>query len=260
MPRIRAKVEQMHLEGDHLPPITDQNLIGTGIRAFERVILLIRAYPFSVLALLIVLGFCGLGAGGYFILTNDKRWDEMMAVMRPSPAVETARFHLEAKGSAQIHDILERGIVTTGGDRISYSLFSNNQHGLPSGLTWSFTTVQDMALANGVAAGNLEAGDKLPNAYFAEYYSAVWADERNPKCAHFEVAKLKSSFLRARLKARGTREVIACPLNAADGTPMGMVFLGYVWRTKDDPTIPQATKQMTQIARDISDVFIAGRH
>lgn len=214
------------------------------VSTFERLVTFVRK---NLVAVILTVLIALVGYGGYQTLHN---FDKILEVINPSPSVEAKRFHDEAKAGLSIHDALEDTLKRSGADRVSYNIFSNNTKGL-SGVPFSFTTIQDIALSPGVSSGGLETGEKMPNSVFSEYYAAMWKDPTNPVCAWFDTSDIKSSLVRARLQNRGTQHVVVCPVIAHDGTPIGAAFAGYLRHDSGDPSREMILSTMGQLASDI---------
>lgn len=183
--------------------------------------------------------------GGYTTLNH---MEKIIEVMRPSAKSETTSFHLSIGRGQKVNSLLEAVRDETGVSRLILSELHNNKVNLGS-VPWNFSSARYAAISPGIAF-DIDSSQNVPNTMFSEVFSLMWADPKKPKCVYLITSQIKSSLLRARLLSRGTTSFIQCPIQRADGTPLGTIVAGFV---RDEPKdIGPVMEKVDALAHDLA--------
>jgi len=121
---------------------------------------------------------------------------------------------------------LERITTDMRADRTLVMQFHNGKQDL-SGLPFTFAEITFGATSPGVVV-DLRFLGPVPMSAYGPLLRAIWADPSRPVCIRRNIEDLGSPLLRARLEARGAKEVYVCPIVNLIGAPIGLITTEYL--------------------------------
>lgn len=199
----------------------------------------------NILATLLVLLIAGTAYGGFQVLSHV---DQIIEAVKPSAKSETTSFHLAIGRGMKINSLLETVRYETNVSRLIVAEFHNGKSNLGA-IPWSFSSSRHAAIAPGIAY-DIDTAQSVPNTVFSETFVQIWADPKKPVCVYVKTSEVKSSLMRARLISRGTTSFVQCPIQRADGTPLGTVVASFI---RDEPRdLKPVIAKIESLAKDLA--------